>query len=651
MESTEHRSAVGQLADDLRWLEDHCRQRPELSAQAGTLRLASALTRNVVGPFLEGQPTRPLHIAVVGGAGAGKSTVVNFLAGSVVAEANPQAGYTRHPTAFLPAGPAFTWPTYLGFMGPLQRTSAEKPASADEDVYQVKRIPAPKEAEDPLADFVIWDCPDMTTWASVSYVNRLLEVAALADVIVYVASDERYNDEVPTQFLHLIVKAGKAVVVVLTKVKESDSPVLAEHFRREVLGRLPKLPDGSVPPVPVIAFPQMPPNERADPSGAGVKHRVNLLNQILMLSESDAATRTRTVTNAARYLNTAGAGLLEVARRDLAEFDIWKTVVMAGKADFEDRYQREFLSGEQFRRIDRYRDELMDQLELPGAGRMLGGLIWLLRTPYRWTRSYVAGLVTRPETFSLSEHTVLTASLAGWLDKLQAEALRRAGTHPLWKQIAVRFDSELAPQARAHFAEEMRTFELKETDELERAGRGLLEGLEKNPILLHLLRAAKFGTDLFIIGLILYLTWVPSWYHLLLIPVGVSMTHQATELIVRGIVERARGKVRDQRETLVTTALTTPLAAWLAEWPATGGSSIEKLQQVLRRVPETIRHLEERVRAKAAELGAPVPAAPPDPPPPPSPPALPPSPPRDRATPPPIPTAATSRPTSPPEPA
>ena len=65
--------------------------------------------------------------------------------------------------------------------------------------------------------------------ASAGYVNRLMEVAALADVVVYVASDERYNDEVPTQFLHLLIKAGKAVVV-LTKVRETDS-ALADHFR------------------------------------------------------------------------------------------------------------------------------------------------------------------------------------------------------------------------------------------------------------------------------------------------------------------------------------------------------------------------------------------------------------------------------------
>src|SRR5919109_890945 len=89
-----------------------------------------------------------------------------------------------------------------------------------------------------LQNAVIWDCPDMTTWAATGYVPRLLEVAGLADVIVYVASDERYNDEVPTQFLHLLLRAGKAVVVCLVKMREVDAPAFVAHFKKEVLGRL-----------------------------------------------------------------------------------------------------------------------------------------------------------------------------------------------------------------------------------------------------------------------------------------------------------------------------------------------------------------------------------------------------------------------------
>src|SRR5207244_4551034 len=87
--------------------------------------------------------------------------------------------------------------------------------------------------------FVVWDCPDMTTWAATGYVSRLIEVCGLADVIVYVASDERYNDEVPTQFLQLLLQAGKQVVVCLTKMREADAPAMIDHFRTVVLSRMP----------------------------------------------------------------------------------------------------------------------------------------------------------------------------------------------------------------------------------------------------------------------------------------------------------------------------------------------------------------------------------------------------------------------------
>src|SRR5205085_519874 len=188
MDPHEHRAKVRQLADDLAWLEDHCRRQPDLAVHAAHLRLAAALTRNVVGPAVEGQAAKPLFVA------------------------------------------------------------------------------APAGDPNPLADVVVWDCPDMTTWASIGYVSRLMEVVGLADVIVYVASDERYNDEVPTQFLTHLIRAGKAVVVCLTKVRETDAAALTEHFKSEVLGRLPTA-DGHIPPIPIVVLPQMPPDVRTDPAG------------------------------------------------------------------------------------------------------------------------------------------------------------------------------------------------------------------------------------------------------------------------------------------------------------------------------------------------------------------------------------------------
>src|SRR5262245_52056502 len=101
MESLAIRNVCIQLAADLAFLEDHCRTQPDLARHASHVRLASALVRDVLGPCLDKQPTGPLHLAVVGGAGSGKSTVANFLIGAVAAEANPQAGFTRHPVAYV----------------------------------------------------------------------------------------------------------------------------------------------------------------------------------------------------------------------------------------------------------------------------------------------------------------------------------------------------------------------------------------------------------------------------------------------------------------------------------------------------------------------------------------------------------------------
>src|SRR5262249_12403263 len=150
------------------------------------------------------------------------------------------------------------WTGHYNFLGALRRLDQPGPSSLDQDVYQVRRVPADPMAFDLLKDFVVWDCPDMTTWAASGYVTRPIEGASLADVIVYVASDERYNDEVPTQFLQLLLEAGKPVVVCLTKMREADAPSLVSHFHKEVVSRMPPGVVG------VLAIPFLTPGQLAD---------------------------------------------------------------------------------------------------------------------------------------------------------------------------------------------------------------------------------------------------------------------------------------------------------------------------------------------------------------------------------------------------
>lgn len=595
METLTVRALSGQLADDLGWLEQHCRKQPEQAAAAAKLRLAAALVRNNIGPALDDQPPTPIHVAVVGGAGAGKSTVANLLSGATAAEANPQAGFTRHPIAYTSANGPLDWTGHAGFLGPLQPLTQASPSSLDEDVYQVRRIPADPSSFNLLKDFVVWDCPDMTTWAATGYLSRLMEAAALADILVYVASDERYNDEVPTQFLQLLLQTGKPVVVCLMKMKESDASALSTHFQKEVAERLPHPPGGGI--VNILAIPFLTPAQLADPAREAARYRIPLLNQVAVLGSPAAAARRRTVAGATRFLVQHREQLLSVAQHDLRAMQSWQAVVVAGQADFEQRYLREYLTSEKFRGFDEALVRVMELLEIPGIGKALSGALFILRTPYRLLKGVIGKAISRPDAPSRPELPILEDALNGWIDLLRKEAARYGDDHALWEHVSDGFHGGgLAESIRERFQQNYRNFQTGLTSEVDRTARAIYEQLEKTPAVLNTLRGSKFALDAAAIGGTLVAGGI-TWHDFILVPLVASLTHQLVELLGRSVVDAQREQTRERQQALMKQHLSAPLAEWLAQWPATGGSSFERLQLALRRIPAAIVQLESRVQA------------------------------------------------------
>ena len=67
--------------------------------------------------------------------------------------------------------------------------------------------------------------------------------------------------------------------------------------------------------------------------------------------------------------------------------------------------------------------------------------------------------------------------------------------------------------------------------------------------------------------------------------------------------ERRREQAEETRQRLqllMVQALSAPLAEWLVRWPSTGGSSFERLQLALRRIPEAVQQVDALLRARAA---------------------------------------------------
>ncbi len=590
-EPVEVRSLTSELAEDLAWLEQHCRQQTEPSNRMGQLRLAGAIVRNIISPFLGDQPAEPLHLAVVGGAGAGKSTISNMLSGTMVAEANPQAGFTRHPVAYLNSTGQITWSSHVGFLSPLQRLMEPSGSDLDADVYQVRRVSSPPEVFSLLDRFVIWDCPDMTTWAATNYVSRLLEICGLADVIVYVASDERYNDQVPTEYLRLLLKAGKTVVVVLVKMKPENAQGFVQHFQQEVMSGMP------APAVACLTVPQLSPEQLADPISKAASYRIPIVNQVSALASSPAQARKRTVQAAINYLVASEEELLSVAKSDLAALQAWRAIVSSGQVEFDNRYRREFLTSDRMHRFDEALVRLLELLELPGVGKAVSGALWVVRTPYRLLKGLFNKAMQRPESVPMPERPVLEGSFTAWLDMLRKEAARRAEAHPLWAHINRGFNSGLTELAHERFEQGFRSFQASLADEIDRTARAIYEELEKNPVALNTLRGTKFALDVGSMAGALALGGI-GLHDLVLVPLAASVSQQLIELLGKQYVDNQREQARTRQQALVAQYLSRPLADYLIQWPSTGGSTYERLHMALRRVPNSIRQLHTEVSAK-----------------------------------------------------
>jgi hypothetical protein len=349
--------------------------------------------------------------------------------------------------------------------------------------------------------------------------------------------------------------------------------------------------------VSCLAVPALEPAQLAEP--AKLRWRIDLLNQVAVLGNPPAEARKRAVSGAMNYLVSAEERLLAAAREDLAALQGWRDAVQRGQVDFDDRYFNEYLSGAHFHRFDEALVRLLDLLELPGIGRVIGGALWVLRTPYRLMRGLVNKALSRPASASVPEEQALREGLSAWLDVLRREALQRAASHPLWGHINKGFETGLADLAKERFDLGFRGFQMGLTNEVDRTARAIFEDLQQKPMLLNTLRGTKLTLDAAGIAGAVATGGLAHWQvDLVLVPLAASITQALVEGLGKQYVETQRGQARQRQRLLMAQYVSIPLSEWLCQWPVSGGSSFERLQIVLRRIPTSVKLMEEAVRGQ-----------------------------------------------------
>ncbi|MHC4780910.1 MAG: GTPase domain-containing protein, partial [Planctomycetota bacterium] len=388
----------------------------------------------------------PLIVVVTGGTNVGKSEVFNALIGTEVALPDPRAGMTRQPAIY----------THSCFKGHLAR-DAFLPGASKEVLFDRKRLNATETGEtlraflwphesSPWKDLIVIDSPDVDSnrpgnqaWA--------LRLMAVADVIVFVTSPSKYNDEVCVRFLEEAAAMGKEILVAFNLLEEKASKVL-EDFVSHVWTGI------SEEPADVIELPlarEEVTSEMAPPL-APVRER-------LLDAAADApAVKAARASGAFDYCATrAGEILAALAREEEALAAIRDRLREAGEGKIEAYRKR--VEGEEFLELEEIFKEVLAVFRVPVVDDILAAP----RNAFQWLRARITGsggrgtleerirsrreadlqwIKEHVEATRLGLLTTLSESGGGGVEEVLATRLREAGFDRLPTAVVERLAAE-----------------------------------------------------------------------------------------------------------------------------------------------------------------------------------------------------------------
>lgn len=463
----------------------------------------------------------PVHVSLFGGTNTGKSTLLNVLLGRPAAGMHVTARFSQHPEAYCPTALGDQWldAAPSRFAGYRRYWHEHPPRSSDDDLARNSYHPALAVVDPDLLSTaaalappatiaaILWDAPDFSTAEAQTYLSAVLDVAALADVIIMTVTDESYADDRVAVFLGMVSDSGVSLHVVANKLQASPELVadikatLDRHWR------------GQTPAIPQAQFHTLP-----DVTGETPEQR---LRNLLRTREAAAlrATISREVERGRALKQQALAGAVHFIERHLE--DVLQPVVAEGEealtwesavtrithSEFLERYRSDYLQGQHYSEFNQALIRLMELLEIPGVGRLMKIVGHVIRTPFR----IVSGLLNRVRLGSAPltqppEWEVLAKLFTRWLTTLKAEAQTFAHTrrHPAWVEVVRGLEhQDFSAHHLKDFEHAYLAYRRHIDEEVQQRSHEIYQAIVARPTLLHTLRGVNLAVDAATVVLVL----------------------------------------------------------------------------------------------------------------------------------------------------
>jgi hypothetical protein len=552
--------------------------------------LAAQLRMRIRPALVPGWPAHdPVHVALFGGTNSGKSTVLNLLVGRAAAGMHATARFSQHPEAYRAGALGDRWLSSAPsrFADYHCYRDRHSPRQSDDDlarhgyrpafaVLDLHSLDTPALAP-PAAAVIFWDAPDFSTEAAQAYLSAVLDVVALADLVIMTVTDESYADDRATALLRMVQDSGVPLYVVANKL--TDGPELLQDIK----DKLAVYWHGMVLSLPLVTG--RTPEERLEQLIATPE--AERLRQIIAREVAPGAQLKRQVlAGAVEFLQRQFGAVLRplVAEVDMAK--AWEHMVeRITQQELLARYGHEYLDGERYGEFNQTLVRLMDQLEIPGVGPLLRLLSTAVRTPFRIAsgalRTLWGGGKAQPT--QSPEHEVLDRLIQHWLAALRSEAQLLASTssHPAWGDLVRRLDSlDFSRQLAQTFERAYSAYRLTVDEEIQRRVKEIYHAMAQRPWLLNILRGTNLIVDATSITLVIKSGGL-NWSDAVLGPLVAGLRHALLEAGLDKYLQTQQSLLKRRQFAAIQAAVEQHLARPVRDL-FTGAARAEELETARR---------------------------------------------------------------------